>query len=362
MKKNFLLLSAMALAGLFASCSQTEMEEPANVPQKGNEVTVTVAPSADFTQPRTRTESNQQLRYIAELWEEDKTTNPTNPTTKKLIARTEQVGADANKFTFNVEQQGDYVILFWADYIAANASKSTKTIARSSGENTFSVSFDGYEDKDFTTNAESTVSVPGEGLQKVTMNKTASYIAVYNRTLDGFCGRVAFTKGTDIVSIDQVTLKRPLCQYILKEKTADLSAITTINIKSIIFGFRYNIYTEKVTSPSTYTNDSDDNYDIHINILSSSEQKLFSFYSFGEKSEKTLGTLLNNMDIKFNCTASGKNYKYTEINSGQIPCRANYIYTLSGSFVQEDLTGPAVNVDVTCDDGGWTEGSKDLDN
>lgn len=51
MKQNF-LLGAMALAGLFASCSQTEMEEAANVPQKGNEVTVTVAPSADFTQPR----------------------------------------------------------------------------------------------------------------------------------------------------------------------------------------------------------------------------------------------------------------------------------------------------------------------
>ncbi len=354
MKQNF-LLGAMALAGLLASCSQTEMEEAANVPRKGNEVTVTVAPSADFTQPRARVESNQQLRYIAELWEEDKTTNPANPTTKKLIARTEQVGADANKFTFDVEQQGDYVILFWADYIAAGGSTSDKTITGGSGENTFSVSFQGYEDKEFTTNGS---RASKEGLQGVEIKTLSSKEGFYNGTLEAFCSKVAFTKKNDIVSLDQVTLKRPLCKYILKEKTADLSEISKVNIKTIRYYYRYNVYKEKTTDFGQYDGGSIGSK--AINILNSSEKQLFSFYSFAGKSEGTLSTYT----MKFNFTANDNGKKYTDaqIASSKIPCRANYIYTLSGSFVQEDLTGTTVNVDVTCDEGGWTDGSKDLNN
>lgn len=355
MKQNF-LLGAMALAGLFASCSQTEMEEAANVPQKGNEVTVTVAPSADFTQPRTRAESGQQLRYIAELWEEDKTTNSTDPTTKKLIARTEQVGADANKFTFDIEQQGDYVILFWADYIATDATTSEKTITRSSGENTFTVTFQGYEDKEFTTNGS---RASKEGLQGVQIKTLSNKEEFYNGTLEAFCSKVAFTKKNDIVSLDQVTLKRPLCKYIFKEKTADLSGISKVNIKFIRYYYQYNVYKEKTVDFGQY--DGGGVSSKAINILNSSEKQLFSFYSFAGKSEGTLSTAYT---MKFNFTANDNNKKYTDaqIASSKIPCRANYIYTLSGSFVQEDLTGTTVNVDVTCDEGGWTEGSKDLDN
>lgn len=351
MKQNF-LLGAMALAGLFASCSQTEMEEAANVPQKGNEVTVTVAPSADFTQPRTRAESGQQLRYIAELWEEDKTTNSTNPTTKKLIARTEQVGADANKFTFDVEQQGDYVILFWADYIATDATTSEKTITRSSGENTFTVTFQGYEDNEFTTNGS---KASKEGLQEVKMKTAAGASKFYNNSLDGFCAKVAFTKGTDIVSLNQVSLKRPLCKYIFKEKTAELSGISNINIKYIRYHDKYNVYKEEVLG--YYTMDATKASGTSVDILNTSEKQLLSFYSFGGKSESALPGYIT-FDFTVN---NSKKYKDVQIASSKIPCRANYIYTLSGSFVQEDLTGSAVNVDVTCDN-NWTEGSKDLDN
>lgn len=346
MKQNF-LLGAMALAGLFASCSQTEMEEAANVPQKGNEVTVTVAPSADFTQPRTRAGSNQQLRYIAELWEEDKTTDPA--TTKKMIARTEQAGADANKFTFDIEQQGDYVILFWADYIAADAQKTDKTITRSSGGNTFTVNFQGYKDNKFTTDGS---RASKEGLQEVRMKTDAVEDNFYNSSLDGFCGKAAFTKGTDIVSLAQVTLKRPLCKYIFTEKTANLSGISKVVMKSFNYYNRYSVYEEKTTTYNIQT-------ELSVNILNSSEKQLFSFYSFGEKSN---GTLASGHNMTFSFTASqgsSKKYKECSVYENNIPCRANYIYTVSGSFVQEDLTGPTVNVDVTCND-NWTEGSKDL--
>lgn len=348
MKQNF-LLGAMALAGLFASCSQTEMEEAANVPQKGNEVTVTVAPSADFTQPRTRAESGQQLRYIAELWEEDKTTDPA--TTKKMIARTEQVGTDANRFTFDIEQQGDYVILFWADYIAA-ATTSDKTISRSSGTNTFSVSFKGYPDNRFTTDGN---KASEEGLQYVHMKKGAGSDEFYNETLEAFCGNVSFTKEADIVSLSQVTLKRPLCKYIFKESTADLAGISTVNIKDIQARGGYDVYKKEVKHNLSYSAIEGK----AINILDSSAKQLFSFYSFWGEEEGTLPG-----GVKFNFTASTENskkYKVIEIKSEQIPCRANYKYTLSGSFVQEDLTGPAVNVDVTCDE-NWTSEDKTINN
>lgn len=353
MKQNF-LLGAMALAGLFVSCSQTEMEEPANVPQKGNEVTVTVAPSADFTQPRTRAEANQQLRYIAELWEEDKTTSPTSPTTKKMIARIEQTGTDANKFTFDVTEQGNYVILFWADYIAANPSKTSKEIKRESGENTFTVSFDGYSDNKFTTDGN---NASAEGLQFVKMNNKPSSDEFYNGTLEAFCGNVSFTKGTDIVSLSQVTLKRPLCKYIFKESTVDLSEISTVNIKYIQVYGGYDVYKKKDKNTLSYSVGEDDKK--AINILNSSTKELFSFYSFGEEDEGTLPG-----SVKFYFTASdgnSKNYKVTEIKSEKIPLRANYKYTLSGSFVQQDLTGKAVNVDVTCDE-KWTSEDKNINN
>lgn len=353
MKQNF-LLGAMALAGLFASCSQTEMEELANVPQKGNEVTVTVAPSADFTQPRTRAESGQQLRYIAELWEEDKTTNSTNPTTKKLIARTEQVGADANKFTFNVEQQGDYVILFWADYIAADAQKTDKTITGGEYRNNFTVTFQGYTDKEFKTNE---ISYDNNlvGLQKVSMNKPDDKSVYFSRTLEAFCGKLSFTKDVNIVN-KQVTLKRPLCKYIFKEKNANaLSTISKIQITSFIFNIYYNVYNENMSSYNFNTGT------VSVDILNSSEQQLFTLYSFGGTTEGTLPTV-SEPDFVFNFTTTdGNNKQDVKIKANQIPCRANYIYTLSGSFVQDDPTGSAVNVDVTCDN-NWTEGSKDLDN
>jgi hypothetical protein len=354
MKQNF-LLGAMALAGLFASCSQTEMEEAANVPQKGNEVTVTVAPSADFTQPRTRTESNQQLRYIAELWEEDKTTNPTNPTTKKLIARTEQVGADANKFTFNVEQQGDYVILFWADYIAAGGSTSEKTITGGGHMNSFTVTFQGYTDKEFKTD-EISYGSDLVGLQKVSMNKPDDKSVYFSRTLEAFCGKLSFTKDVNIVN-EQVTLKRPLCKYIFKEKNASsLSTISNIVIKSFIFNIYYNVYNENMSSYNVNTG-----APTSVNILNSSEQQLFTLYSFGGTTEGTLPTV-REPDFVFNFTTTdGSNKQDVKIKANQIPCRANYIYTLSGSFVQDDPTGSAVNVDVTYNE-GWTDGSKDLDN
>lgn len=353
MKQNFLLLCAMALAGLFVSCSQTEMEEPANVPQKGNEVTVTVAPSADFTQPRSRAESGQQLRYIAELWEEDKTTDSANPTTKKLIARTEQVGTDANKFTFDVTEQGDYVILFWADYISTSAQQSDKTITRSSGENTFTVNFQGYEDNEFTTNGN---GASKEGLQGVQIKTRSNKDEFYNgTTLEAFCSKVAFTKKNDIVSLDQVTLKRPLCKYIFKEKTADLSVISKVNIKFIEYYYQYNVYKEKTTNTGQYNGGVSSG--MAIDILNSSEQQLFSFYSFAGKSEGTLSTYT----MKFNFTANDNNKKYTDaqIASSKIPCRANYIYTLSGSFVQQDLTGNTVSVNVTRNE-NWSNDDRDL--
>lgn len=358
--KQYFLSGAMALAGLFASCSRTETEEPANVPQKGNEVTVTVAPSTDFTQSRTRAESGgEQLRYIAELWEEDKTINPQKPTPKKLIERTEQVGADANKFTFTVEQQGDYVILFWADYIAAGAQTSEKKIDRTTGDNTFSVTFQGYEDKYFYTGFSKST---GEGLQDVMMKTIAtSPNDFYNRTLEAFCGKVSFEKGTDIVN-KQITLKRPLCKYIFKEKADDLSGISNTNIKLIYFYRSHNVYTGEAPVGAT----SYDKYETGraVNILNSSEKELFSFYCFGGKSEGTLAGITTTSMI-FNFTASGgsgKKYKDIQIPLTNIPCRANYIYTISGSFVQEDFTGTAVNVDVTCDGEGWMNDGKDLDN
>ncbi|WP_106831287.1 hypothetical protein [Parabacteroides pacaensis] len=354
MKQNF-LLGAMALAGLFASCSQTEMEEAANVPQKGNEVTVTVAPSADFTQPRTRAESGQQLRYIAELWEEDKTTNPTNPKTKKLIARTEQVGADANKFTFDVEQQGDYVILFWADYIAAGGSTSEKTITGGGYRNDFTVTFQGYTDKEFKTN-ETNGSDNLVGLQKVSMNKPDNKSVYFSRTLEAFCGKLSFTKDVNIVN-KQVTLKRPLCKYIFKEKNASaLSTISNIVIKSFIFNIYYNVYNENMSSYNVNTG-----VPTSVNILNSSEQQLFTLYSFGGTTEGTLPTV-SEPDFVFNFTTTdGSNKQDVKIKANQIPCRANYIYTLSGSFVQEDLTGTAVKVDVTYDE-NWTSEDKNVNN
>lgn len=357
MKQNF-LLGAMALAGLFASCSQTEMEEPANVPQKGNEVTVTVAPSADFTQPRSRAESGQQLRYIAELWKEDKT-NPSNPTIKEMIARKEQAGNNANQFSFDIEQQGDYVILFWADYIATSATMSEKTISGSSGSgintNTFTVSFNGYPDNKFKTDETDGSQFDLVGLQKVSMIKENDKSVYFSRTLEAFCGKLSFTKDVNIVN-KQVTLKRPLCKYIFKEKNASaLSAISNIVIKSFIFNLYYNVYNEDTGSYNVNTGGP-----YTVNILNSSEQQLFTLYSFGGTTEGTLPTV-SEPDFVFNfTTANGSKKQDVKIKASQIPCRANYIYTLSGSFIQDDPTGEAVNVNVTYDE-NWSNDGKDLD-
>lgn len=173
MKKYSIYLCLALLIGLFCSCSQDDYDAlPADA---GNLVSFTATLPADWA-PATTTRAvptapaSHQLRCILEIWTKDLSALKVR---KELTA----TGPDNLTFTFELGEMGEYKALLWADYIDADASAATATIAGLAG-------VDHYPDKYYTTDGAS-------GLRAVQLKAGAGTPCELR---DGFFGSTDFTK------------------------------------------------------------------------------------------------------------------------------------------------------------------------
>lgn len=362
MKKNYLLLGAMALVGLFASCSQTETEDLAdNRTEIGKRVTFTATVPTEFAQPKTRAGGDDDVRhYIVEIWNSDGTT---------MLQRQEKIATDENadKFSFDLEN-GTYQVLFWADKVASDAKK---IVDHTLTFNNNTVTFDHYVEKYYKTVV---VSSTGAGLRDVMINSTGSDPDVFiNKDVcDAFCHHEELVKDANMVDM-KVTLKRPLCKIILqqknptKETTTDLCKEIHIGKEysdrdqyHLIYAVDYDIYTGEVGYTYTVKNT--------LTLLpnAATDGNLLYFYTFAPRKGGVLEgtTAYNNITIGFNkADGSDKELEDLTIPGSSIPLKQNYNIYVKGNIIKEKTTGPTTAFTISTD-ANWAgdDTTTDLDN
>lgn len=371
MKKNSLFLGVIALIGLFASCSQTETDELAGKTiEKGKQVSVTLTAPDDFIQSRTRAAvpENLKMRYIVEVWNSDATT---------LLQRKESVegDTDANKFTFNLEN-GQYQLLCWADKIDATASTTPTTID--------GVTFDHYKDLFFNTAANRTTTLP-PGLKYVSFKLNSVDHFPYNiAEMDNvFCGKQEVLKTENIIDNLDITLKRPLCKIIFKQKNPSADNTTKI-CKAIIAtefddgggqpkeryvcGYQYyDVYAQNISVKGRLL---DIMKDIALPSEVATNGELFFYYSFAgpalsaiEYDQKT--SILYDALLEFEkADGAEKELQQFTIPKGTIQMQANRRVILTGNILKVENKGQAANFTITTDDKWSDDGEykQDLNN
>lgn len=207
-KHNLYFLLTVLLAGLFASCSQEDMDGP----QTNEPTSVTLSANVDGG-IHTRADGKVtipyfafKLRYILEVW-----TTGANP---ELIYREEKTNStgEGEDFTFTLVDNGDYKALLWADFVKGSGET---TVTYSGG------SYTHYEDQYYTTIPDlktvtiSRLALDGEGTSFGTITPRTSLDAFYA------CHTISKKDGA---YAEPVVLTRPFGQINISEKDADALA------------------------------------------------------------------------------------------------------------------------------------------
>lgn len=236
-KHNLYFLLTVLLAGLFASCSQEDMDGP----QTNEPTSVTLSANVDGG-IHTRADGKVtipyfafKLRYILEVW-----TTGANP---ELIYREEKTNStgEGEDFTFTLVDNGDYKALLWADFVKGSGET---TVTYSGG------SYTHYEDQYYTT-------IPD--LKTVTISRLAldgentSFGTITPRTsLDAFYACHTISK-KDGAYAEPVVLTRPFGQINISEKDADALA----NVYRVKFAYNvpagFNVESGEPTQTTVQT-------------------------------------------------------------------------------------------------------------
>lgn len=179
---------------LFGCCACTTEQEEWEGNMEADEVRVASAVN-DFsmTPIKTRLEKGENLRFIVEAWKREEVSG--NYSTRMVRQEVKGEKTSAN-FSFELPEPGDYRLLFWADYVDADATQEGGRFA----------------DKHYVTGTE-------KGLKSVGINNEP-YLLNVNK--DAFCTMLDFTKTAGQgVSIETQSLKRAVAVLELREKSEE---------------------------------------------------------------------------------------------------------------------------------------------
>lgn len=182
---NKITMFFCTLLCLFAACTQQEDELKAL--EEGKKVLVSFnVPEVALT-PITRAGSGVELRYIMEV----RSYNETQQSYEIIKHRMEQLanGDNTASFEFELQEQGKYRLLFWADYVATQATKA-----------------DTYTDKYYNTQDLENVMIIPEAYQ------------LNDDSRDAFYGSYDFEKTAQQAILETQKLKRAVGKLVLKEK------------------------------------------------------------------------------------------------------------------------------------------------
>lgn len=195
----------MFFCGLFCLLTAcTEQENELKTLEEGQKVLVSFNVPESVLTPITRAASEVKLRYIMEV----RSFDDVSQSYKTINKRMEQLASGSNtaSFEFELQEQGKYRLLFWADYIATSSEVSDK-----------------YTDKYYNT----------QDLENVTII-TDSY-QLNDDARDAFYGSYDFEKTTQEAVLETQKLKRAVGKLVLKEKQQ------AAYIQSASFTVSYNV-------------------------------------------------------------------------------------------------------------------------
>lgn len=233
MKKVMMLLSALLY--FFSACTQMENEvESVNT---GKTVRLSLSMPETSMTPITRADEEVALRFVAEVWSYDETAQ--SYATKVL--RKEQKAESGTKsamLSFELETQGKYRLLLWADYVDAAAEADAEGC---------------YADKYYDTKFTNAATNEYKGLKGVKVN-TANF-ALNTEARDAFYKSVEFEKGETNLELDAQTLTRAVGKLVVKEKDAEAyGKSTSLSVKYDVPN-TFNVETGKTVGNAPYTVD-----------------------------------------------------------------------------------------------------------
>lgn len=338
-KHNLYFLLTVLLAGLFASCSQEDMDGP----QTNKPSSVTLSANVDGG-IHTRADGKVtipyfafKLRYILEVW-----TTGANP---ELIYREEKTNStgEGEDFTFTLVDNGDYKALLWADFVKGSGET---TVTYSGG------SYTHYEDQYYTT-------IPD--LKTVTISNLAldgagtSFSTITPRTsLDAFYACHTISK-KDGAYAEPVVLTRPFGQINISEKDADALA----NVYRVKFAYNvpagFNVESGKPTQTTVQTKTIQE-----LDVLGSGDFTANLYYDY-VFTPATGQTTLGEMTVTF-AQEPGSNIVIADYKiPANMPVVRNKRTNISGHIVSvSDKPSPAAKLSVTVSD-GWTTPGEDIE-
>lgn len=330
MKKYNFYLWLTVLVGLLASCSQDEAAGP-QTNTESNRVTFTASLPADFAQPGTRaalpSQTGYQLRFILEVWDETYT---------NLKVRQEVCAKPTDqfmKFTFELQDIGNYQALLWADYIDANTQSSPATIAGLSN-------VAHYPDKYYTTDA-------AAGLKAVSL-KTDVY--TYTTAKDAFCLHLSFEKKATALNNLNGTLIRPFTLLSIGERNIDNWNICETVKATYTIPTTINVSTGELSGTHTAVyNDKPEGKDMLVKDFD--VKTFFSDYIFAPMNGGTMGDIV----MEFTPTSSNKDKEFGKVTiPAGIPLKANFRVRAGGYLaIVQDVPSPSVQMLVDVAD--WVD-------
>lgn len=213
MKKVMMLLGALLY--FFSACTQVENElESMNI---GKTVRLPLSMPETSITPITRASGEMALRFIAEVWSYDEATQSY---ATKVLRKEQKVesGCKSTVFSFDLETQGKFRMLLWADYVDAAAEADA----------------DGcFADKYYDTKFTNPTSSEYKGLKGVKVN--SDNFKLNTEARDAFYKSVDFEKGEMNLELEAQMLTRAVGKLVVKEKDAEAYG------KSPSFSVKYDV-------------------------------------------------------------------------------------------------------------------------
>lgn len=301
-KKLTALLFSATILILLGGCSSTEIiDSPQEPAKKGKTITLSLSAPENAS---TRAGSDHKLRYVAKL-----ASGKLDDASFKLQERKESIVSEGENttITFSVEE-GEYMIILFADYIPNNSTPDEHNCYPDYYYNT------NYTDKPFIIDIKS--------------------FELNNDNMDCFGNVIKVKKGPEQVT-KEVSLKR-LVSKIRLISTTGLDAnkeIDNISYSKIPYYPDFNLEEGGgfviSSKPISYSSANSNNF-IHIDENNKEEYELFYFYSLADKN----GNLLSEFDFTFNFKDNTSLPRH--IDSGIITSKRNTITTIKGDFLSKE--------------------------
>lgn len=308
MNTTHLALSAATLL-LAASCSSTEIIEPAG---SGPEAAKCITLSLSAPAAATRASADHKLRYTASLYAN---TNGSGKFT--FLQKKQAIDNAGSTIVFEGVDEGKYTIILFADYIPSAATPDEKGA---------------YPDNYYDTSANDDIKL-----------KNVSIDMLNNDNYDCFAAAVVLTKEAE-ERHETVTLTRAAAKVRMVAEKQSEAEITGLSIKKFSTNLYYKISSGNASEPFNYPTSQ---LSKPWQAVPSDPQngELFYFYTFAPGASQNNGKGTGLMYFTFTTEAEGCEPVTTEIVSGKVIVKQNYITTVKGDFLPQLPDDPATRSD-----------------